>query len=159
MSDAQSGASAADSVGGAVHDSDDKRAQVDGNGQPVQNEPVLEQNDASTEDKLQGIAAQTRAQAVDIARRLAAVCDPDKIGILWGRSDLTPDMGGCTIIGNGVKLCDGIACDGRCLFVAQLGGKFRQARNGRRRCARPAKFPRVAVELIGHCFQDRTAVC
>lgn len=51
-----------------------------------------------------GIAAQTRAQAVDIARRLAAVCDSDKIGILWGRSDLTPDMGGCTIIGNGVKM-------------------------------------------------------
>ncbi|MEV8370071.1 hypothetical protein [Microbacterium sp. NPDC064584] len=65
MSDAQSGASAVDSVGGAVHDSDDKRAQVDGNGQPVQNEPVLEQNDASTEDKLQGIAAQTRVDLGD----------------------------------------------------------------------------------------------
>lgn len=65
MSDAQSGASAADAVGGAVHDSDDKRAQVDENGQPVQNEPVLEQNAASTDEKLQGIAAQTRVDLGD----------------------------------------------------------------------------------------------
>lgn len=65
MSDPQSGASAAESVGGAVHESDDKRAQVDENGQPVQNEPVLEQNDASTEDKLRGIAAQTRVDLGD----------------------------------------------------------------------------------------------
>lgn len=51
-----------------------------------------------------GIAAQTRAQATDIARRLAAVSDPKKIGLLWGKSDMSVDAGGCTIIGNGVRL-------------------------------------------------------
>jgi hypothetical protein len=52
-----------------------------------------------------GIAAQTRAQAIDIARRLAAVCDDHtKIGLLWGKTDTTPDTGGCPIIGNGVRM-------------------------------------------------------
>ena len=32
-----------------------------------------------------GIAAQTRAQAIEIARRLAAVCEHPKIGLLWGQ--------------------------------------------------------------------------
>lgn len=65
MTDAQSGAAAADAVGGAVHDSDGARAQTDEHGQPVQNEPVLKQNAASTEDKLEGIAAQTRVDLGD----------------------------------------------------------------------------------------------
>lgn len=51
-----------------------------------------------------GIAAQTRAQAVDIARRLSVICDPDKIGLLWGRSDSMPDAGDCPIIGKGVRM-------------------------------------------------------
>lgn len=51
-----------------------------------------------------GIAAQTRAQAIDIARRLSAVCDHTKVGLLWGRTDIAPDTGGCPIIGNGMKM-------------------------------------------------------
>jgi hypothetical protein len=51
-----------------------------------------------------GIAAQTRAQAIDIARRLAAVCDPTKIGLLWGRSDIKPDTGGCPLIDGGMRM-------------------------------------------------------
>ena len=51
-----------------------------------------------------GIAAQTRAQAVDIAQRLSAVCDHTKVGLLWGRSDVSPDTGGCPIIGNGMRM-------------------------------------------------------
>jgi hypothetical protein len=51
-----------------------------------------------------GIAAQTRAQAIDIAGRLAAVCDHKQIGLLWGRADVMPDTHGCPIIGNGMKM-------------------------------------------------------
>ncbi len=51
-----------------------------------------------------GIAAQTRAQAIDIARRLSAVCDHKQIGLLWSRADTFPDTGGCPIIGNGMKM-------------------------------------------------------
>lgn len=51
-----------------------------------------------------GIAAQTRAQATDIAARLAAVCDHTRIGLLWGRSDIKPDAGGCPIIGSGMAM-------------------------------------------------------
>jgi hypothetical protein len=51
-----------------------------------------------------GIAAQTRAQAVDIARRLSAVCDHTKVGLLWGRTGIAPDTGGCPIIGSGMKM-------------------------------------------------------
>lgn len=47
-----------------------------------------------------GIAAQTRAQATDIARRLAAVGDRDKVGVLWKTSGPRPDVGDCPIIGN-----------------------------------------------------------
>lgn len=59
-SDAQTGgAAAADSVGGALHDD-----AVDA-GAEVQDEPVLAQNAASIEDKLEGIAAQTRLDLGD----------------------------------------------------------------------------------------------
>jgi energy-coupling factor transporter ATP-binding protein EcfA2 len=51
-----------------------------------------------------GIAAQTRAQAIDIARRLSAVCDHTKVGLLWGRTDTAPDTGGCPIIGSGMSM-------------------------------------------------------
>ncbi len=51
-----------------------------------------------------GIAAQTRAQATDIARRLAAVCDHRKIGLLWGRSDIKPDAGGCPLVDGGTLM-------------------------------------------------------
>jgi len=51
-----------------------------------------------------GIAAQTRAQAIDIARRLAAVCEQNQIGLLWSRADTCPDTGGCPIIGNGIRM-------------------------------------------------------
>ncbi|OBG21601.1 helicase [Mycolicibacterium fortuitum] len=43
-----------------------------------------------------GVAAQTRAQAIDLARRLAAVCDHTKIALLWKRN-VSPDAGGCPI--------------------------------------------------------------
>lgn len=65
MSDAQAGAGQHDSVGGALHEPDDKSTQVDENGQAVQTEPVLEQNIATTDEKLQGIAAQTRVDLGD----------------------------------------------------------------------------------------------
>lgn len=65
MSDAQSGAAKAEAVGGAVHDSDSARTDRDENGQPVQNAPVMDQHVASTEDKLLGIAAQTRVDLGD----------------------------------------------------------------------------------------------
>jgi len=51
-----------------------------------------------------GIAAQTRAQAVDIARRLSQVCDHTKIGLLWGRGQFAPDTGGCPVVGAGMKM-------------------------------------------------------
>lgn len=48
-----------------------------------------------------GIAAQTRAQALDIARRLGALCEPARIGLLW-RSGPRPDSGGCPLVAGGV---------------------------------------------------------
>lgn len=49
-------------VGGAVYDeSEESRPDVPG----TQNEPLLEQNDASTQEQLDGIAAQTRADLGD----------------------------------------------------------------------------------------------
>lgn len=51
-----------------------------------------------------GIAAQTRAQAVDIARRLSAVCEHPKIGLLWGRGNAKPDAHGCPILDAGTKM-------------------------------------------------------
>ena len=62
MSDASSGGAAReDSVGGAVHQDSAGKAGVES----VQDEPVLEQNDASIQDKLDGIAAQTRVDLGD----------------------------------------------------------------------------------------------
>ena len=62
MSDASnSGAAREDSVGGAVHQDSAGKAGVES----VQDEPVLEQNDASIQDKLDGIAAQTRVDLGD----------------------------------------------------------------------------------------------
>lgn len=47
-----------------------------------------------------GIAAQTRAQACDIAKRLAAVegCQRDRIGLLWKSTGPRPAVGDCPII-------------------------------------------------------------
>jgi hypothetical protein len=50
------------------------------------------------------IAAQTRAQAIDISRRLAAVCDHRKIGLLWGKFDLKPYTRGCPVVDGGMKM-------------------------------------------------------
>lgn len=62
MSDASnSGAAPEDSVGGALHEDSAGHAGAES----VQDEPVLEQNDASIEDKLDGIAAQTRVDLGD----------------------------------------------------------------------------------------------
>lgn len=47
-----------------------------------------------------GIAAQTRAQTVEIARRLAALSDRKLIGVLWKTNGPRPDVGDCPIIGN-----------------------------------------------------------
>lgn len=47
-----------------------------------------------------GIAAQTRAQTVEIARRLAAVSDRNLVGVLWKTNGPRPDVGDCPIIGN-----------------------------------------------------------
>lgn len=51
-----------------------------------------------------GIAPQTRAQAIDIARRLAAACEHSTIGLLWGRTATRPDAHGCPILNAGVKM-------------------------------------------------------
>lgn len=48
-------------VGGAMHEDAGKTVSAE----PVQDEPVLEQNSASTSDKLDGIAAQTRVDLGD----------------------------------------------------------------------------------------------
>jgi hypothetical protein len=53
-------------VGGALHeDANDEDARTSVSTEAVQDEPVLEQNDASTSDKLDGIAAQTRVDLGD----------------------------------------------------------------------------------------------
>jgi 3-oxoacyl-ACP reductase-like protein len=51
-------------VGGKVHDEGDGR-NVPASSEAVQDEPVLEQNNATTQDKLDGIAAQTRVDLGD----------------------------------------------------------------------------------------------
>lgn len=48
-----------------------------------------------------GIAAQTRAQALDIATRLGAICEPARIGLLW-RAGARPDSGACPLVSGGV---------------------------------------------------------
>ena len=47
-----------------------------------------------------GIAAQTRAQACDVAKRLAALegCQRDRIGLLWKSTGPRPDTGDCPIV-------------------------------------------------------------
>lgn len=55
------GAAREDSVGGAVH----QESGSSGGPEEVQSEPVLEQNDASIDEKLDGIAAQTRVDLGD----------------------------------------------------------------------------------------------
>ena len=55
------GAAAGDSVGGAVHRDSGAPTGAD----DAQSEPVLEQNNASIEEKLAGIAAQTRVDLGD----------------------------------------------------------------------------------------------
>jgi 3-oxoacyl-ACP reductase-like protein len=51
-------------VGGKVYDEGDGRNAA-ASGEAVQDEPVLEQNNATTQDKLDGIAAQTRVDLGD----------------------------------------------------------------------------------------------
>lgn len=55
------GAGAEDSVGGAVHQESGSTTGPE----EVQSEPVLEQNNASIEEKLDGISAQTRVDLGD----------------------------------------------------------------------------------------------
>jgi hypothetical protein len=50
-----------------------------------------------------GIAAQTRAQSLDVARRLAATCDHRKIALLWKRT-VHPDSGGCPVLNGGMAV-------------------------------------------------------
>ncbi|MEB3023358.1 AAA family ATPase [Mycolicibacter sp. MYC098] len=45
-----------------------------------------------------GIAAQTRAQATEIACRLAKISDRAMVGLLWKASGVRPDSGDCPII-------------------------------------------------------------
>lgn len=87
-----------------------------------------------------GIAAQTRAQAVDIARRLATVCDHTKIGLLWGRADVTPDTNGCPIIGNGVKMWP------------DTGGTVRVATKSKWLFSEPEKL-RADVLIVDEAYQ------
>jgi hypothetical protein len=54
-----------------------------------------------------GIAAQTRAQAIDISRRLAAICNPVKIGLLWRKTGAYPDVGSCPLIHSGREVWPG----------------------------------------------------
>lgn len=55
------GAAQEDAVGGAVHQESDPSTERE----EVQSEPLLEQNIASLEEKLEGIAAQTRVDLGD----------------------------------------------------------------------------------------------
>ncbi|RAV04240.1 helicase [Mycolicibacter senuensis] len=53
---------------------------------------------ADSADLRIGIAAQTRAQAIEIARRLAKSCDRAMVGLLWKAGGVRPDCGDCPII-------------------------------------------------------------
>jgi len=87
-----------------------------------------------------GIAAQTRAQAIDIARRLAAVCDHRKIGLLWGRSDIKPDTGGCPLV------------DGGTLMWPDSGGMVRVATKSKWLFSQPERH-RADVLIVDEAFQ------
>lgn len=87
-----------------------------------------------------GIAAQTRAQAIDIARRLSAVCDHTKVGLLWGRSDVSPDTGGCPIVGNGMKMWP------------DTGGMIRVATKSKWLFSEPEKL-RADVLIVDEAYQ------
>ena len=87
-----------------------------------------------------GIAAQTRAQAIDIARRLAEACDHKKIGLVWGRADVPPNAGGCPIIGNGMKMWP------------DTGGTVRVATKSKWLFSEPEKL-RADVLIVDEAYQ------
>ena len=87
-----------------------------------------------------GIAAQTRAQATDIARRLAAVCDHRKIGLLWGRSDIKPDAGGCPLV------------DGGTLMWPDSGGMVRVATKSKWLFSQPERH-KADVLIVDEAYQ------
>lgn len=87
-----------------------------------------------------GIAAQTRAQAIDIARRLAAVCEHPKIGLVWGRTDLKPDAHGCPILGAGTKMWP------------NSGGAVRVATKARWLFSEPSKT-KADVVIVDEAYQ------
>lgn len=87
-----------------------------------------------------GIAAQTRAQAIDIARRLSTVCDHTKVGLLWGRSDVSPDTGGCPIVGSGMKMWP------------DTGGMIRVATKSKWLFSEPEKL-RADVLIVDEAYQ------
>lgn len=87
-----------------------------------------------------GIAAQTRAQAIDIARRLAAVCDHRKIGLLWGNKDITPDTGGCPLV------------DGGTLMWPDSGGMVRVATKSKWLFSQPEKH-KADVLIVDEAYQ------
>jgi len=87
-----------------------------------------------------GIAAQTRAQAIDIARRLSAICDHRKVGLLWGRSDIKPDTGGCPLVDNGT------------LMWPDSGGMVRIATKAKWLFSQPERH-RADILIVDEAFQ------
>lgn len=87
-----------------------------------------------------GIAAQTRAQAVDIARRLSAVCEHPKIGLLWGRGNVKPDAHGCPILDAGTKMWP------------NSGGAVRVATKARWLFSEPSKT-KADVVIVDEAYQ------
>lgn len=87
-----------------------------------------------------GIAAQTRAQAVDISRRLAKVCDPVKIGLLWRKTGAHPDVHGCPLIHSGREVWPG------------SGGAVRVATTAKWLRAQPGQLG-ADVLIIDEAFQ------
>lgn len=87
-----------------------------------------------------GIAAQTRAQAIDIARRLGAVCERPKIGLLWGRTDVKPDAHGCPILDAGTKMWP------------NSGGAVRVATKARWLFSEPSKT-KADVVIVDEAYQ------
>lgn len=87
-----------------------------------------------------GIAAQTRAQAIDIARRLSAVCEHPKIGLLWGRGNIKPDAHGCPVL------------DGATKMWPNSGGAVRVATKARWLFSEPSKT-KADVLIVDEAYQ------
>ncbi|WP_099020848.1 AAA family ATPase [Mycolicibacterium palauense] len=87
-----------------------------------------------------GIAAQTRAQAVDIARRLSDVCEHPKIGLLWGRGTVKPDAHGCPVL------------DGSTKMWPNSGGAVRVATKARWLFSEPSKT-KADILIVDEAYQ------